>query len=58
MIDLHSSGTIDDNLYSLWVNQQSDLYRFDLPNKNASISNNKIDDEIDNDKIDDDDLPF
>lgn len=58
MIDLHSSGTIDDNLYSLWVNQQSDLYRFDLPNKNASISNNKIDDEIDNDKIDDDNLPF
>lgn len=64
MIDLHSSGTIDDNLYSLWVNQQLDLYRIDLPNKNASISNNKINnDKIDNnkinvDKIDDDDLPF
>lgn len=58
MIELHSSGTIDDNLYSLWINQQLDLYKFDLPNKNASVSNSKIDDKIDNDEIDDDDFPF
>ncbi|USF29325.1 helix-turn-helix transcriptional regulator [Clostridium sp. MD294] len=54
MINLHLSNTIDDNLYSLWTNQQLDLYRFDLPNRNSSISNHKIDD----DEIDDDDLPF
>ena len=63
MIDLHSSGTIDDNLYSLWVNQQLDLYRIDLPKKNANISNNQTNNDKINDNqitvygIDDDDEP-
>ena len=65
MANLHSSGTIDDNLYSLWVNQQLDLYRIDLPKKNANISNNQTNnDKINDNQItvyeidDDDELPF
>ncbi len=65
MVNLHSSGTIDDNLYSLWVNQQLDLYRIDLPKKNANISNNQTNnDKINDNQItvyeidDDDELPF
>ena len=38
MIDLHSSGIIDDNLYALWIDQQLDLYNFDLP---INIDNSK-----------------
>ncbi len=30
MIILHASGTIDDNLYSLWINQQLELYEIEL----------------------------
>ena len=63
MIELHSSGIIDDNLYSLWINQQLDLYKFDLPNKNINIFNNKVNkNKIDGSKVNvdeiDDDLPF
>ncbi len=63
MVNLHSSGTIDDNLYSLWINQQLDLYRIDLPKKNANISNNQTNNDKINDNqitvygIDDDDEP-
>ena len=56
---------ISNNLYSLWVNQQLDLYRIDLPKKNANISNNQTNnDKINDNQItvyeidDDDELPF
>lgn len=37
MINLHSNGTIDDNLYNLWITQQLESYNTDILSKDGSI---------------------
>lgn len=44
MINLHSNGTIDDNLYNLWIAQQLKLYDCTILSKDGSLETKEIPD--------------
>ena len=37
VVNLYSSGTIDDNLYNLWIAQQLELYNCEILSKDGSL---------------------
>ncbi len=49
MINLHSNGTIDDNLYNLWITQQLENYNTEILSKDGLIEFNSDDDKKEED---------